>query len=185
MSAKFSVVCLSITLVAFLLFSCAPAYENECKSAFERPFSAEITLKRPETEYKASVTLSATPTLDTGTDDTALKRDGMVVYTYPDTLSGLSLVRAGDEVRLNVSGIEIVPSRSIADKYTFVLDLIDIRAESISGIRQVSLDGTDAYELSFEHEGERYAACIEKESRIPLFIEGADIKITFDTFVYT
>lgn len=186
MSAKISVVCVFITLIALLFFSCSPSYETEYKSIFEKSFSVEITVKTSDTEYKASIRLAEIPSPDTeGGADTSVLRDASVVYTYPDTADGLSAKREGGKTSLNVSGIEIVPSENIAKKYMFTADLLDIRAERITDIKTVKTDGVELYEMSFEHEGQRYKAIVSKESKVPISIEGADMKITVNSFLYT
>ena len=183
MSAKISVISISLALVSLLLFSCSEGGWEEVYRVFERPFSAEVRVENADGAYAATVALAQ---IGSGEDTAAASaRNGNIVYTSPDSLSDISAVRSQGKVRVNVSGIEIVPSPNIAARYTFLLDLLDVRADEITDHGSEELDGTRMLTLAFLYDDSEYILYIDAENNMPLRIEGADMRITFDRFIYT
>ena len=132
MSQKISVVSISLALLSLMLFSCAKR-DDSFLSVFQRPFSANVTVLNADGEYCATVTLAEPkqPTTDTGASneqggEPSGLRDGNVSYTFPETITGISALRSGGDVTVNVCGIDVRPSENIASKYTYLLDLLDI-----------------------------------------------------------
>ena len=185
MSVKISVVSISLALVTLLFTSCSQKTDRTVCRVFEKPFCAELTVKNAEGEYCASVTLGAVPDeaaetneadgQDSGQNTTA-PRDGNVVYTSPDNITGISAVRTSGSVSVNVCGIVVVPSENIAQRYTYLLDLL-MHDDEYSR-RGVTV-------LKFIHGGEEVSVCIDKESGAPIYLDGNDIALTFDKFIYT
>ena len=194
MSVKISVVSISLALVTLLFTSCSQKTDRTVCRVFEKPFCAELTVKNAEGEYCASVTLGAVPDKAAETNEadgqdigqnTTAPRDGNVVYTSPDNITGISAVRTSGSVSVNVCGIEVVPSENIAQRYTYLLDLLDMRADEVTEMHDDEYSGRGVTVLKFIHGGEEVSVCIDKESGAPIYLDGNDIALTFDKFIYT
>ncbi len=186
MSTKISVVSVSLALVAFLLLSCAPAEDSALGAIFEKPFSAKVSVTNDEGGYSATVTLASAEQI-TDTDETGQTavRDGNIVYTSPDSLTDISAVRTAGTVSVNVSGIDIVPSPNIAQKYTYLIDVLDLRASELSETKRQELDGVQSTVLTFISDGREVRVSVESGTGRPTSLESEGIRLTFDEFTYT
>ncbi len=183
MSVKISVVTLSLALMSLLCCSCVKTNDSEFCSVFEGSFSAEISVKSEESEYEATITLASA--VDNSVQDEKREnqnRDGNVVYSYPETVSGISAVRVGGEVSVNVCGIDIRPSQNIARKYTLLIDMADIRASSVERIEYKEYDGRACAVLYVNSADELSEVYIDRESKAPLLIKNDNLSVTFKSF---
>ncbi len=183
MSGKISVVTISLALVSLLFCSCAPTKDTALNSLFESSFSADVSVECDGGEYEATLTLAQ---LRFGESEASegedYLRDGNIAYTYPETVSGISAVRMGGEVTVNVCGIELKPSENIAKKYTALIDTVDIRACEIERVEYKEHEGRECAVLYVEHGDESAQAYIERGSNIPIMIKTDTLCLTFKSF---
>ncbi len=173
MSGKISVVSISLALLTVLFCSCTQAPDQSFSTLFESPFSADITVVGDGGEYAATLTLAA---IDKESD---APRDGNIAYTYPETVCGISAVRVGGEVTVNVCGIELTPSDNIAAKYTVLLDSADIRSSMVERAEFCELDGVECARLCLLDGTEVY---IERAGNVPVMIKTDTVTISFTSF---
>ncbi len=179
MSCKISVVSISIALLSLLFCSCSI---QDCPklSVFESSFSADITVKNEDGEYEATLTLADGSVIDTANDGSA--RDGNIVYTSPETVGGISAVRMGGEVTVNVCGIQIKPSANIASKYTALLDMLDISSAEVGDAQYSEYEGAACVVYNITHDQEPYQVYIDRTSEMPLMLKCADMTVLFRSF---
>ena len=190
MSHSISVISVSLVLVSLMLVSCSQKKNEAAYSVFERSFCAQVTVKNADGEYRASVTLKGIQTFDTtNTDDNSSEgvagvRDGNIVYTYPDSVTGISAVRRGSTVTVNVSGIDVVPSENIAAKYTFLLDLLDLRSDEVCSESTAEIEGVAAVLLTYKYGEQELVVAIDRVSKKPMYLSYGDTTVSFDSFIY-
>lgn len=193
MSQKISVVSISLALLSLMLFSCAKRDESYL-SVFERSFSANVTVINADGEYRATVSLSELSQqnddietqkepCDTQTNGSDL-RDGNISYTYPQTITEISAVRVDGSVCVNVCGIDVRPSENIASKYTYLLDLLDIRRDKVKDAEDSEFEGRAAVILTFDFDDEETTVYIDCESKLPILLKNSTVTLYFDSFTY-
>lgn len=194
MSQKISVVSISLALLSLMLFSCAKRDESYL-SVFERPFAANVTVINADGKYCASVSMAELkhPSEDTEeqtdsqgsqTEWRSYLRDGNVSYTYPETITGISAVRVDGDVCVNVCGIDVRPSENIASKYTYLLDLLDVRSDNIKESVDGEHEGKAVVILKLDSEDEETVVYIDRESKLPIMLKNSTVTLYFDSFSY-
>jgi len=190
MSQKISVVSISLALLSLMLFSCAKR-DDSFLSVFQRPFSANVTVLNADGEYCATVTLAEPkqPTTDTGASneqggEPSGLRDGNVSYTFPETITGISALRSGGDVTVNVCGIDVRPSENIASKYTYLLDLLDIHPDKITDSETGEYEGSAVVILHYAVGDEETDVYIDRESKLPIMLKNTTVTLYFDSFTY-
>lgn len=189
MSLKISVVSIALVFALLSLSSCTGDERGTYAAIFERPFSAKISVTNEETEYKATLTLFAIPSLDTeqaseAERDSTLLRDGNIVYTYPQTLADITAVRTGGNVTINVSTVTVTPSASVGQRYVALLDMLDIRSCELLRFEKDTERDIDARRLTFLRSGKELTLTVDAKTRIPILLEGDGTRIDFEEFIY-
>ncbi len=178
-----------VILTPFTLVSCAPAVNEKLCSVFERPFSANLTVRSDDIEYRASVSLSFLPTEDTSDGgasegENTHQRDGSVLFTYPETISSISAVRSGGIVRVNVSGVDVVVSENISYRYMMLADLFDLRFSDVLEYSEGEYEAKDAAVVVYEKGDARVEVFIDKKTGKPLAATTEELDVVFDSFIY-
>ena len=183
MSSKISVVTISLALISLFCTSCTGDADHSFSSIFESSFSAEITVESEDGEYEASLTLGVIKETEAESDGAErIGRDGNIAYSYPDTVSGISAVRANGTVSVNVCGITLTPSENIARKYTLLIDMADIRASDVERVEYKEHEGMDCAVLYVVRDGECAEVYIERGEKIPVMIKTDSMTVSFNSF---
>lgn len=189
MSLKISVVSIALVLALLCMSSCAGDERGEYSAIFERPFSAKISVTNDEMEYKATLTLYGIPSQDTDDNsetesNSSFQRDGNIVYTYPESIAGITAVRTSGNVTINVSTVTVTPSASVGQRYVALLDMLDMRSRELLRFEKDTQQDADVRCLTFLHSGSELAVTLDAKTRIPISLEGDGTRIVFEEFIY-
>ncbi len=184
MSHRYRMLIILILCSALVLFSCG-GERFSFSDCFERSFSANVRVVNGTDEYLAQIAVDAVIDTVTGEEAADRGRDAYIRYLSPDSISDITVQRTGGEVTVGVSGIEIKPSPAIAQRYTAIVDMLDIRAFCFKGAERKETDGTDVYEAVYSYEGKDAVVLYECTSKLPVSLRTSDIMIYFTEFVYT
>ncbi len=186
MSSKISVVSVALAFVVLFATACSGVQDRELVCLFQKPFSAKVEVTNSEGSYSATLSLGQCPSLDSIADaeTEVLVRDGSVVYTAPDSISEISAVRTDGVVCVNVSGVELIPSANIAAKYTYLIDLLDLKPQELQIIKKDELDGEAVLYLTYKHSDREVCVCINENSGMPLSLDNGEVRVSFLEFIY-
>lgn len=190
MSVKISVISVSIAFLSLFFSSCNKNKDTTLWRVMEKSFSAEITvIGEDENEFCAKVTLSpikldeVSDKMQDYTEKTASPlRDGNVIFISPENIAGISAVRHSGVVTVNVCGIDLVVSDKVAGRYTYVIDMLDLREKDALRQETDVYNGEEVRIIYYGCGEDEYVLCVRVSDSVPLYVKGDGITVKFDSF---